>query len=51
LAILVITSITNQWVIVPAILLLAAMMFLRWYFLKTSREVKRLEAQGEKEIM
>ena len=36
----------NAWVIIPAALLLVVFLALRWYYLKTSRDIKRLEAVG-----
>ena len=34
-----------------AVVLIGAFLALRWYYLRTSREVKRLEAVGEKGCM
>ena len=44
---IVVTAITiNAWVMIPAFLLLSVFLAIRWYYLKTSRDIKRLEAVG-----
>lgn len=48
LAVLITASYGNPYVLIPAILIVAGFVSLRWYFLKTSREIKRLEAIGTK---
>lgn len=45
-AILVTALAANWWTLIPAALVVAALLAIRWYFLKTAREVKRLEAIG-----
>ncbi len=40
-------SSSNPWVFIPAVVVMAALLVLRWYYLKTSRAVKRLEAIGD----
>ena len=47
LAILVTVCVSNPWVLIPTSLIVAVFLFLRAYFLKNSREIKRLEAIGE----
>ena len=46
LAIMVTTAVSNYWVLIPAFLIITIFLALRWYYLKTSREIKRLEAIG-----
>ena len=46
LAIMVTAVVSNYWVLIPAVLVMTIFLALRWYFLKTSREIKRLEAIG-----
>ena len=46
LAIMVTAAVSNYWVLIPAVLVMTIFLALRWYFLKTSREIKRLEAIG-----
>ena len=38
--------VSNYWVLIPAVLVMTIFLAFRWYFLKTSREIKRLEAIG-----
>ena len=45
-AILVTAIGANVWISIPAVILVVVFLLLRWYYLKTSREVKRLEAIG-----
>ena len=40
-------SASNVYVLVPAALTVVILLGTRWYYLKTSREVKRLEAIGK----
>ncbi len=40
-------SSSNPWVFIPAVVVMTALLALRWYYLKTSRDVKRLEAIGD----
>ena len=46
-AIIVVSVASSVWVLIPATSLVLAFIVLRAYFLKTAREVKRLEAIGE----
>ena len=46
LAIILTASAANPWVLIPAVFVMTAHLILRWYYLKTSREIKRLEAIG-----
>ena len=43
---MVTAAVSNYWVLIPAFLVITIFLALRWYYLKTSREVKRLEAIG-----
>ena len=43
---MVMAVVSNYWVLIPAILVMTIFLALRWYFLRTSREIKRLEAIG-----
>ena len=36
--------IANYWILLPAATVVVAFLALKWYYLKTAREVKRLEA-------
>ena len=46
LAIILTAAASNYWVLIPAFVVMAVFLFFRWYYLKTSREIKRLEAIG-----
>ena len=46
LAIMVTAAVSNYWVLIPAVLVMTIFLAFRWYYLKTSREIKRLEAIG-----
>ena len=41
------TVIVNPWLIIPVAILAVFSIYARYFFLKTSREVKRLEAISE----
>lgn len=47
IAVLVIASASSAWILIPAVLMVIIFMSLRWYYLQTSRQVKRLEAIGQ----
>ena len=42
--------IVNVWIIIPLVLLSVVIPVFRWYYLKTAREVKRLEAIGQSQF-
>ena len=44
---MVTAAVSNYWVLIPAFLVITIFLALRWYYLKTSREIKRLEAIGK----
>ena len=50
LAIILMAAASNYWVLIPAFLVMAVFLFFRWYYLKTSREIKRLEAIGRFQV-
>ena len=50
LAIILTAAASNYWVLIPAFLVMAVFLFFRWYYLKTSREIKRLEAIGKFQV-
>ena len=50
LAIILTAAASNYWVLIPAFLVMAVFLFFRWYYLKTSREIKRLEAIGRFQV-
>ena len=41
-------SASNVYVLIPAVFIMTLFLGIRWYYLKTSREIKRLEAVGKK---
>lgn len=47
LAIIFTATGSNVWVIIPAFVLIVIFLAFRWYYLKTSRGIKRLEAAGQ----
>ena len=47
LAALATAAAANAYSLIPVVFVIAAFLALRWYYLKTSRDVKRLEAVGE----
>lgn len=46
-AIIITAAAANYWILLPAVLVMVVFLVLRWYYLKTARDVKRLEAIGE----
>ena len=48
IAIFLTAAVANPWVLFPTLSVLVVMVSMRWYYLKTSRELKRLEALGKK---
>jgi ATP-binding cassette subfamily C (CFTR/MRP) protein 4 len=44
LAIIITACVSNPWVLIPALIIMACFVLLRTYYLKTSRDIKRLEA-------
>ncbi len=46
LAILIISIAANPWLAIVAAAVMVVFVFFRWYYLKTARDVKRLEAIG-----
>lgn len=47
LAIIITACVSNPWVLIPAVVVMAMFLLLRTYYLKTSRDIKRLEAVGK----
>ena len=47
LAVLATVCVSNPWVLIPTSLIVVVFLLLRAYYLKNSREIKRLEAVGE----
>lgn len=43
---MLIASAANVYVLIPAVIVMAVLLGMRWYYLKTSRDIKRLEAVG-----
>ena len=50
-AVLVVAGIANWYVFIPVFVVIVAFLFVRWYFLKAGREMKRLEAIGQFSIV
>lgn len=46
LAIMIVAGAANVYIFIPVVIVIALLLALRWYFLRTSREIKRLEAIG-----
>ena len=46
LAIMVVAGAANPYIFIPVVVVVVLLLALRWYFLTTSREIKRLEAIG-----
>lgn len=46
-AIILTAAAANYWILLPAALVMVIFLVLRWYYLKTARDVKRLEAIGK----
>ncbi len=44
--ILITAVVANPWLIIAAVAVILALFLFRWYYLKTARDVKRLEAIG-----
>ena len=47
LGVVVTVCAANPWVLIPAVVIMTSFFLLRTYYLKTSREIKRLESVGE----
>ena len=47
LAIIVTACVSNPWILIPAAVIMICFILLRTYYLKTSRDIKRLEAVGQ----
>ena len=46
-AVLIVAGIANWYTFIPVAVVIVAFLFVRWYFLKAGREMKRLEAIGQ----
>ena len=46
LAIMIVAGAANSYIFIPVAVVVVLFLVLRWYFLRTSREIKRLEAIG-----
>jgi len=46
-AIVVVACVANYWLFIPAAIVVAVQLLFRWFFLHTSRHIKRLEALGK----
>ena len=44
LAIIATAAAANVYIVIPAVFLIVGFLSMRWYYLRTSRDVKRLEA-------
>ena len=45
-AIIIVALISNAWLLLQAVFLIAALVCLQQYYVRTSRDIKRLEAIG-----
>ena len=50
-AIVVTVCVVNPWLLIPAGLMMLCFLLFRAYYLKNSREIKRLEAVGEMKVV
>ena len=46
-SIMIVSGVANYWIFLPMAFVIVAFILLRCYYLRTSREIKRLEAVGE----
>ena len=46
-SIMIVSGVANYWIFLPMVFVIVAFVMLRSYYLRTSREMKRLEAVGE----
>jgi len=46
-SIVVVASVANYWLIIPAVFVVVSLLLLRHYFLHSSRNIQRLEATGD----
>jgi len=46
-SIVVVASVANYWLIIPAVFVIVSLLLLRHYFLHASRNIQRLEATGD----
>ena len=46
LATVIKASVANPYILIAAVALFVSSLALRWYYLKTARDIKRLEALG-----
>ena len=44
---MIIAGAANPYIFIPVVFVIAAFLVLRWYYLRTGRDIKRLEAIGE----
>ena len=47
MAIVVVACVANYFLFIPAAVIVGAQLLFRWFFLHTSRHIKRLEALGK----
>ena len=44
---MIVAGIANYYVFIPVVIIVGVFLLVRWYYLTTAREIKRLEAVGE----
>ena len=47
MAIIITACVSNVWVLIPAAINVTCLVLVRTYYLKSSRDIKRLEAVGQ----
>ena len=48
---MIVACVANYWLFIPASIIVGAQLLFRWFFLHTSRHVKRLEALGNENLL
>ena len=48
---MIVACVANYWLFIPAIIIVGAQLLFRWFFLHTSRHIKRLEALGNENLI
>jgi len=48
---MIVACVANYWLFIPATIIIVVLLIFRWFFLHTSRHVKRLEALGKAVIV
>ena len=48
---MIVACMANYWLFIPAVIIVGVQLLFRWFFLHTSRHIKRLEALGNENLI